>query len=126
MADKKTILIVEDETPVREALADEFKAQKFNVLMAPNGEDGLTLALQAQPDVILLDVVMPKMDGITMLLRLREDPKGKTVPVIFLTNYGETKKIVEATKGNAYGYLIKSNWKISDVTAKVKEALEMK
>jgi DNA-binding response OmpR family regulator len=126
MPEKKTILIVEDEAPVREALADEFKAQKFDVLVAPNGEDGLALALQAKPDIILLDVVMPKMDGLTMLLRLREDPHGKTIPVIFLSNYGETEKIVEATKGAAYGYLIKSNWKISEVTNKVKEALGMK
>ena len=124
---KYTLLIVEDDAPERKALVDKFTRDGFMVHESVNGEAGLATALREHPDIILLDIVMPKMDGMTMLKRLREtDEWGKHVPVIILTNLtsadeGRTRDITELEP--AY-YLVKTDWKIEDVVAKVRERLE--
>ena len=83
----KKILVVEDEISLRKALADKFRREGFAVLEAKDGEEGLAVALKEQPHIILLDIVLPKMDGMTMLKKLRqENAWGKSVPVILLTN----------------------------------------
>lgn len=120
----KKILIVEDDHPLRNAIKDKLSKEDFEILEAKNGTDGLATALEQQPDLILLDIIMPKMDGMTMLKKLRADDKGKNIPVIILTNLSDDKKVAESTEGGAYDYLIKSDWKIEDVVAKVKEKLE--
>lgn len=81
------------------------------------------VALLWHPDLILLDIVMPKMDGMTMLAQLREDEWGKTARVITLTNLSDTEKVAEAIEHGSYEYLVKSDWKIEDVVAKVREKL---
>ena len=97
------------------------------MLEAKNGKVGLEVALRKRPDLILLDIVMPVMDGITMLRLLRANNDwGKTVPVILLTNLSpadEQRNQAIAELDPAY-YLIKSDWKINDVVAKVRERLE--
>ena len=120
----KKILIVEDDHPLRNAIKDKLSKEDFEILEAKNGTDGLATALEQQPDLILLDIIMPKMDGMTMLKKLRADDKGKNIPVIILTNLSDDKEVAESTEGGAYDYLIKSDWKIEDVVAKVKEKLE--
>ena len=70
MADKKTILIVEDETAMLQALGDKFTKAGYNVLTACDGVEGLELALDKKPDLIMLDVIMPKMDGMTFLKKI--------------------------------------------------------
>ncbi len=119
------MLIVEDERPLLKALAEKFAHQGFRVLTAENGEKGMNLALETQPEIILLDIVMPKMDGISVLKRLRSDPKTKDVPIILLTNLYDNEKLMEASKVGVFDYLIKSDWKIEDVVKKVKEKLKM-
>lgn len=123
---KKTILIIEDEASQRKALAEKFTREGFMVLEAKDGVQGLAVALEAQPDLILLDIVMPKMDGMTMLKKLRKKSAwGKTVPVILLTNLSADSE--EINKGIAENepayYLVKSDWSIGDVVAKVRERL---
>src|SRR6185295_10847997 len=86
MEDKKKILIVEDELPMLNALSDTFKDEGFIVIQAHDGEEGLESAKETLPDIILVDILMPKMDGMTMLKKLREDENGKNIPVIVLTN----------------------------------------
>jgi len=120
---KRLVLIAEDERPMERLLVEEFGKTGLDIEVARDGADALALALRTHPDIILLDIVMPKMDGLTMLKKLREDAWGKNVPVILLTNFGDTDKIVEATKSGAYGYLLKSSWDVSDVVKKVQEAL---
>ena len=120
-----TILIIEDELPLRKALIEKFKHEGFEVLSAVDGEDGLATALTGQPDIILLDIIMPKMDGMTMLNKLREtNAWGKNVPVIMLTNVTADDEITRAVNTNepAY-YLVKSNWSLNDIVQKVKERL---
>ena len=89
----KTILIVEDDTELREALKNALTYEKFSVLTADNGETGLGVALNKHPDLILLDVIMPRMDGLETLKRLREDAWGKKAPVIIMTVLDDLEKI---------------------------------
>lgn len=121
---KHTILIVEDNLPEMNALQDKFTSEGFSVLEAKNGEEGLEVALREHPDLILLDIIMPVMDGMTMLKKLREDAWGKNTHVIILTNLDSNEKISEAIELGSYKYLIKTNWKLEDVVAKVRERLE--
>lgn len=123
---KKIILVVEDESPQLKALTEHFMREGFLVLQAKNGKEGLKLALKEQPDIILLDVLMPKMDGMTMLKKLRqENDWGKNVPVIVLTNLNpDSKEINQAIAEDepAY-YLVKSDISLGELLEKVKEVL---
>ena len=124
MENKKTILVVEDEISLLNALRDKLTREHFAVLEAKNGEEGLEVALREHPDLILLDIVMPKMDGMTVLRKLREDLWGKSAKVIILTNLSDKEKMAEALEQKLHKYLVKSDWKIEEVVAKVREQLE--
>jgi len=119
-----SILVVEDEAPLRHALADKLTRAGFTVHEATDGEKGLAAALAERPKLILLDIVMPNVDGLTMLKQLRQDGWGKGVKVILLTNVGDMEKVSQAVDLGSYDYLVKTDWKIEDVVAKVKERLE--
>lgn len=119
----KKILIVEDEPGLLNALVDKFTHEGFVVLSAKDGQEGLEVALPEHPDLILLDIIMPVMDGMTMLRDLRKDPWGKNVPVILLTNLSEAEKVAESLSQGVYYYLVKSDWKLEDIVKKVKEKL---
>lgn len=121
----KKILAVEDEPSLLGALQNKLTQEGFEFVEAKNGQVGLEKALQGKPDLILLDIIMPVMDGLTMLKKLREDDWGKTVPVIILTNLSDDEKVMEAVKQGSYDYLIKSNWSINEVIDKVKEKLKI-
>jgi CheY-like chemotaxis protein len=121
----KTILIVDDERTLLSALVDKFTREGFVVLGAKNGKEGLDSALANHPDIILLDLIMPVMDGTTMLANLRKDPWGKDAKVIVLTNLSEVEKATSRLQG-VYDYLIKSDWELKDVVRKVKEGLGVK
>lgn len=123
MENQKKILIVEDETSLRNALRDKLLLEGFIVLEAKNGEEGLGVALRDHPDLILLDIIMPKMDGLTMLKKLREDVWGKNTKVILLTNLSDNEKVSEALLQGSYDYLVKSDWKIEDVVTKIRARL---
>jgi len=124
---KKRILIVEDEKPLLRVLTDELVAHGFDVIAALDGEEGLALALKEHPDLVLLDIILPKMDGMTMLKRLREDVWGKTVPVILLTNVVPDERTMRGViEDKVAYYLVKTEWKIGDVTQKIKDALGLK
>jgi DNA-binding response OmpR family regulator len=125
---KKILVIeaVEDDATLRNALRDKFTAEGFKVIEARDGEEGLSTALSLRPDLILLDIIMPKMDGITMMKKLRAHNEwGKSVPIILLTNLSaDDEKINWAiAKDEPAYYLVKSNWTISDLVGKVKERL---
>lgn len=119
----KKVLIVEDEKAILTALASGFDRNEIEVLTAQDGEEGLKLALKAHPQLILLDLVMPKMDGITMLDKLRKDKWGKDVKVIILTNLDDQKKVAEAVQHGVFDYFIKVNWNIKDIIKKVQAEL---
>lgn len=121
----KTILIVDDEQTLLSALVDKFTREGFVVSGAKNGQEGLKNAFINHPDLILLDIIMPVMDGMTMLSELRKDQWGKKTKVILLTNLSEAEKVVESHNQGVYDYLVKSDWKIEDIVKKVKEKLEI-
>jgi len=119
--DIKKILIVEDEVPLRKALAEEFSDAGYSVFEAGDGLEGLDVALKEHPDIILLDQLMPKMNGVAMLLQLRSDQWGNTVPVIMATNMSTTDTINEAIDAGANDYFIKSEVSIADILKLVNE-----
>ena len=120
---KKKILIVEDDRSLRHALEEALGREDLTTLVAKDGEEGLAVSLKSHPDLILLDIIMPKMNGVKMLKKLREDIWGKTVPVLLLTNDADPEHMRETLKDNATDYLIKSDWEIEDVVKKLKTTL---
>ncbi len=127
MENKKIILITEDEKALRNALDDKLQKEGFTILDAENGEEGLALALLEHPDLILLDIVMPKMNGMKMLKELRADEWGKTVPVIMLTNLSsaDEERNRDITALEPTYYFMKTDIKIEQVVEKIKERLGM-
>ena len=123
MENKKKILIVEDDVAIVSALSIKLSENEFSILTARNGEEGLAVALRDHPDLILLDIVMPKMDGIEMLKKLRADERGKKIQVIVLTNQSGNEDVAMAIGDNAFEYLIKTNIKIEEVVKKIKAKL---
>lgn len=119
----KKILIVEDEESLLKVLADKFKIEGFEVLSAQNGFEGLAMAFKEKPDLILLDIIMPKMDGLSMLKELRKDESGKNIKVIMLTNLSGEENMADAITNGSFEYLIKSDWKIEDLVKRVKEKI---
>ena len=120
---KNKVLIAEDQEAMLEALTESFESANFDVFGAKDGEEGLRVALKEHPHVILIDILMPKMDGITMLKKLREDNWGKSVPVMILTNLSEVEKIAEAIEDGISDYLIKTDWSLEDIVKKVKKLI---
>jgi DNA-binding response OmpR family regulator len=130
MVTEMKILIVEivgDDRPLLSVLTERFTNEGYKVISAITGDEGLDLALKNKPDLILLDIVMPKMDGLTMLEKLRKDPWGKTANVILLTNLSADEKITKAvTELEPLYYLIKTDWKMDDIVERVKSVLNKK
>lgn len=118
---KKEVLIIEDEAVLLELFADRFASEGFKALQATTAEKGIRLALEDKPDLILLDIILPKMDGLTMLKMLREDPWGRNVPVIILSNVSDQQKISQAMKYGVYDYIIKTDLILNDLVTQVKE-----
>ena len=122
---KKKILIVEDDEYIRDAFEEVINGKGFIVMVAKDGEEGLESALKNHPDLILLDIMMPKMNGLSVLKNLRGDTWGKTVPVLLLTNDTDPEHIRETLKDNATDYLIKSDWEIEEIIKKIKTTLRL-
>lgn len=125
----RKILIVEDEAALREALRDKLEKENFDVLVATNGEEGLQLATKEEPDLILLDIIMPKMNGYTMAKKLREIEKAKGIvepktPIIFLTNVDQEKGMAAGQQLGIYEYLVKTDWGLANIVKKIKDTLE--
>ena len=119
----KKILVIEDDQSLRKALSEKIVAEGYVFLEAKDGEAGLELALQHKPDLILLDIIMPKMDGITMLKKLREDEWGKSAPIIVLTNLDSVSNLAEVLNEDVHDYLIKADWSLEDIAKKIKAKL---
>ena len=128
MKTKKTILIVEDEKSLRDAMVDVLKLKNFVPLEAKNGREGVVIALSKHPDLILLDLIMPEMNGMPALQKIREDSWGRDVPVIILTNLNATDEnlVEDIVTHKPLHYLIKSDWNIHDVIKKIDEIFTTK
>lgn len=123
---KLTVALVEDDRILAKVLNEELSEAGFNVVHAYNGIEAVRIVKAKKPDLILLDILMPKMDGITALKKLHQDKKIKEIPVVVLTNYDDPKKVVEFTQLGVYDYLVKSSWTTEGVIKKVKKKLNVK
>ncbi|GEM_PF-440314 len=119
-----TVLVVEDEPAILHSLADTLTAEGFSVLEAKDGEEGLYLANKFSPDLILLDLVMPKLDGFSMVDKLHAE--GKDIPVILLTNLSDDFSKAMAQGRGLKDFFVKSDWKLEDLVKKIKEKFEVK
>lgn len=120
MEKNKKILIVEDDVDLREILSEKLKLSGLETIEAADGAEGLAKALEIHPDLVILDIIMPKMDGLAVLRKIREDSWGAQVPVVILTNINENEKLVEALEIGIDEYLIKAEWKLEAVVEKIK------
>jgi len=122
-----SILIVDDEEAQRKVLHDYLAVREFTVTEAKNGVQGLAKALYQHPDVILLDVRMPVMDGMTMMLKLRQDEWGKKASVIILTNYDtDDVQLMQITAGLPSYFLMKASTPLDLIYEKIQETIESK
>ena len=122
--DKKAVLIVEDDAALRKVLTDKLTDEGFTVWGAVNGEEGLKLAEEKHPSLVLLDIFMPIMDGVTMLSKLRSKSAwGKHVTVLILTNSIDAQTISKVSGLGATDFMIKSEWSLEALIARIHERL---
>lgn len=107
MPDKQTILVVDDEQDLLDLIEYNLKKEGFLVLTAEDGKEGIEVALEHSPDLVLLDIMMPKMDGLEVVERMKEDENLKRIPVIFLTARGDEKTEVEGLNRGGDDYITK-------------------
>ena len=115
----KKILVVEDDQTLRKVLNDKLEHDGYEVVSAENGQVGLEKALSDNPDCILLDVIMPVKDGISMLRDLRRSKSASEIPVILLTNLDDSQTALDALENGVTDYLVKSDWTLEDVLLKI-------
>ncbi len=118
------ILLIEDEEMLANMYETKFKNEGYKIRKALDGESGVDMALAEKPDIILLDIIMPKLDGFSVLKKLKDSPKTKDVPVILLTNLGQDEDVKKGQSLGAVGYLVKANLTPAEVVDKVKEYLK--
>lgn len=125
MGDQKySLLIIEDEEHIRELVQAAFAKEGFMVMHAGSGEEGLTQAIEHHPSAILLDIMLPGMDGLTVLSKLRQDAWGKNVPVVLLTNLNPDDSMLDKiNKDEPSFYLVKVKSSTEDIVSKVKAAI---
>ena len=119
----KKILFIEDESALQKTFGDILKQEGYEMLSALDGETGLSMAKTENPDLILLDLVLPKKHGFEVLQALKEDASTKDIPIIVLTNLEGTGDVEKALELGATTYLIKASYTLEEVVAKIKKAL---
>jgi DNA-binding response OmpR family regulator len=120
------VLIVEDDPFLADIYITKFTQEGFNVRMAGDGETGLQKLEEEKPEIILLDIILPRMDGFAVLKKIKEDPKFKDIPVLLLTNLGQKEEIERGLKLGASQYLIKAHHSPKEVIELVKKTLAKK
>lgn len=120
----KKILFIEDEMRLQEALTAKLKNEGYEVFSALDGDEGLKMAEEKKPDLILLDIILPKKDGFKVLENLKAKPELSSIPVIILTNLESEKDIERCLNYGVYSYLAKANYSLEEIAQKIKEALE--
>lgn len=121
---KRKILIVEDDTFILEMYATKLLNFGYEVLTATDGDEALKIVKDKKPDFILLDLILPSVDGFDVLKAVRKNPKSKSIPVILLTNLGERKDVEKGLKLGADDYLIKAHFTPSEVIEKIQNLLK--
>lgn len=124
--EKISVLIVEDDSFLANIYKTKFEMEGFKISISENGEIALSDVKKKKPAIILLDILLPKLDGFTVLSKLKEDKDTKGIPVILLTNLGQKDDVQKGLDMGAVDYLIKAHFKPSEVVDKVKKVLSLK
>lgn len=124
MPEKIKILLIEDDPFLLSMYSTKFEIENFAVVTANNGEDGLEKAKTSSPDIILLDILMPVMNGFEVLEQLKMSSKTKKIPVILLTNLNQKDEIEKGLTMGADDYLIKAHFMPSEVVEKIRKILK--
>ena len=119
----KTILVIEDDKFLRELIVQKLLKQEFEVAEAVDGEQGLKKTKEGKPDLILLDLILPGIDGFEVLSEIKQDPKLSSIPVIILSNLGQKDDIEKGLKLGAVDYLVKAHFTLKEIIEKIKKAL---
>ncbi len=119
----KTILFIEDESALQKAFGEILRQEGYQMVSALDGEIGLRLAKSKKPNLILLDLILPKINGFEVLKKLKEDEETKDIPVIVLTNLEGIGDIDKALEMGATTYLVKAQYSLEEVVKKIKKAL---
>lgn len=119
----RRILLAEDDRFLRKAAETALKRQGFTVLAAVDGEEALRMARAEAPDLILLDLIMPKLQGFEVLRALKADAATAATPVIILSNLGQESDVKQAMDAGAAGYFVKANLSLQDLVKRVGEVL---
>jgi len=119
----KTILFIEDESALQKTFGEILRQEGYNMISASDGEIGLKLAQGEKPDLILLDLVLPKIHGFDVLKMLKENEETKKIPVIVLTNLEEMEDVEKVLELGATTYLVKASYSLEEVLQKIKKAL---
>lgn len=120
----KVLLLIEDDPLMLRLYRKIFELEGYEVELAVGGQEGLDKAKSDKPTLVLLDIMMPKMDGFEVLGKLKEDPETKDIPVVVLTNLAGTQDAKKAMEMGASKYIIKSEQDPKEITSMVKEVLE--
>lgn len=120
----KTILLVDDDFTLREMYGERLKAEGFQIVQASNGEEALQMAKKNKPNIILLDIMMPKINGFDVLKQLKADDELKVIPVLILTALIQEVDKIQGQKLGADGYIIKSETMPGEVIEKIKKVIK--
>lgn len=119
----KTILFIEDEAAAQKALGDTLRNEGYEVVSALDGDTGVALAKSKKPDLILLDLILPKMDGFEILGKLKKENSTRDIPIIILTNLERMEDVERALELGAKTYLTKSNYSLNEVVEKIRKTM---
>lgn len=120
----KSVLLVDDDLTLREMYSEQLKAEGFEVITAKDGEEALAQAKENRPNIILLDIMMPKINGLDVLKQLKEGSETKDIPVIVLTALIQDRERMESITRGADDYIVKSEIMPGEVIEKIKAVLE--
>lgn len=120
----KKILFVEDEESLQKSMTTMLDKEHYQVFSALDGEAGLLVAKKELPDLILLDLILPKKNGFEVLSAIKADPDTKNIPIIVLTNLEGSADVERALTSGATTYLVKANYTLQDVLAKIESVLD--
>jgi DNA-binding response OmpR family regulator len=120
----KTILFIEDESALQKTIREIVQKEGYAMISALDGELGIKLAMEKMPDLVILDLVLPKKNGFEVLKSLKQDKRTKMIPIIVLTNLGEMENIDNAIELGAKTYLVKSDYSLREVIEKIRTTIE--
>ncbi|MFH1598479.1 MAG: response regulator [Patescibacteria group bacterium] len=123
MAEQK-ILLIEDEKMLAEMYRTKFAKEGYKIDLAFDGDEGIRAAKAEKPDIILLDIILPKLDGFLVLKELKDDPVTKNIPVVLLSNLGQDEDIKKGKSLGANDYFVKANHTPAEIVDKVRSVLK--